>query len=99
MRHLAQARNPYSRSGLWIPGSLALLAPRNDCFDGLTDASAFDERLLDHKMAGSAVIAFEKTARFKHLAQFFEHARAAAHHDAVVTDIQRRLTDIVKQLF
>src|SRR6201746_2372821 len=30
MRLLAQARNPYSRSWLWIPGSLALLAPRND---------------------------------------------------------------------
>src|SRR5258707_8921176 len=30
MRHLARARNPYSRSWLWIPGSLASLAPRND---------------------------------------------------------------------
>src|SRR5260221_4557425 len=26
----AQARNPYSRSWLWIPGSLVSLAPRND---------------------------------------------------------------------
>src|ERR1700737_3373426 len=30
MRLLAQARNPYSRSWLWIPGSLVSLAPRND---------------------------------------------------------------------
>src|SRR6266581_2605898 len=30
MCHLAQARNPYSRSWFWIPGSLASLAPRND---------------------------------------------------------------------
>src|SRR6202795_4169924 len=30
MRLLAQARNPYSLSWLWIPGSLALLAPRDD---------------------------------------------------------------------
>src|ERR1700724_3638751 len=30
MRRLAQARNPYSRSWLWILGSLALLALRND---------------------------------------------------------------------
>src|SRR5260370_9357229 len=30
MRRLAQARNPYSRSWLWIPGSLVSLAPRND---------------------------------------------------------------------
>jgi hypothetical protein len=29
-RILARARNPYSRSGLWIPGSFALLTPRND---------------------------------------------------------------------
>jgi hypothetical protein len=27
---LAQARNPYFLSWLWIPGSLAALAPRND---------------------------------------------------------------------
>ena len=30
MRRLAQARNPYSLSWLWIPGSLVSLAPRND---------------------------------------------------------------------
>jgi hypothetical protein len=30
MRHLARARNPYSRWWLWIPGSLVSLAPRND---------------------------------------------------------------------
>jgi hypothetical protein len=30
MRHLAQARNPYSRSWLWIPGLFASLTPRND---------------------------------------------------------------------
>src|SRR3954447_26885573 len=32
MRLLAQARNPYSRWWLWIPGSLALLAPPDDGF-------------------------------------------------------------------
>ena len=36
MRHLAQARNPYSLQGLWIPGSLASLTPRNDEEDGVT---------------------------------------------------------------
>jgi hypothetical protein len=30
MRVLAQARNPHFLLWLWIPGSLALLAPRND---------------------------------------------------------------------
>src|SRR3954471_11882261 len=62
------------------------------------DGSALDERLLDHKVAGLVVAAFEKTARFEHLAQFFQHRRAAAHHDAVAGDIQRRLPDIVEQL-
>src|SRR4029077_8077068 len=61
--------------------------------------STFDERLFNDKMAGLAVAAFEKSARFKHLAQLFEHAPTAAHHDPIVADIQRRLTDIVKQLF
>src|SRR5258707_8071318 len=35
--------------------------------------SALDERLLNDKMAGLALAAFEKTMRFKHLAQVFEH--------------------------
>src|SRR5882724_5420018 len=35
MRRLAQARNPYSRSWLWIPGSLVSLAPRHD--EDMTD--------------------------------------------------------------
>jgi hypothetical protein len=50
-------------------------------------------------MAGLAVAAFEETARFKGLAQFFQHAGAAAHHDPVGRDIQRRQADIVEQLF
>src|SRR5476649_63751 len=43
MRLLAQARNPYSPSWLWITGSLALLAPRNDdfsCSEILTQQSS-----------------------------------------------------------
>src|SRR5260221_14465783 len=60
--------------------------------------SALDERFLDHEMAGLAVAAFEEGARFEHLLQFFEHAGAAAHHDAVGRDIERRLADIVEQL-
>src|SRR6266853_1909627 len=34
MRSSAQARKPYSRSWLWIPGSLVSLAPRNDVVIG-----------------------------------------------------------------
>jgi hypothetical protein len=70
--------------------------PMLQCRDSF--ASPFDERLLDHKMAGLAVIALGESARFKHLAQLFQHGRAAAHHDSVVPDIERRLADVVKQL-
>jgi hypothetical protein len=50
-------------------------------------------------MTGLAVAAFGKSAALEHLAQFFQHRRAAAHHDAVLSDIQSRLADIVEQLF
>src|SRR5216684_217501 len=63
------------------------------------ESSALDERLLDHKMAGLIAGAFDKTAGFEHLAELFQHARAAAHHDAVAFDIERRLADVVEQLF
>src|SRR5450759_1405230 len=63
------------------------------------ESSALDERLLDDEMAGLAVAAFGKAARFEHLAQLLEHAGAAAHHDAIGIDIERRLTDVVEQLF
>src|SRR4029077_56398 len=45
MRRKAQTRNPLSRtmSGEWIPGSLALLAPRNDEGRSISERSP-DER-------------------------------------------------------
>src|SRR6202040_3180275 len=48
MRHLAQARNPYSRSWLWIPGSRASLAPRNDkvATNMLATANPFDSKTI-----------------------------------------------------
>ena len=49
-------------------------------------------------MAGLAVAAFEEAARLERLAQFFQHRGAAAHHDAVGPDVERRLADIVEQL-
>ena len=51
------------------------------------------------KWPGSLLAAFGKAARLEHLPQFFQHRRAAAHHDAVGFDIERRLADIVEQLF
>src|SRR6202051_280172 len=61
--------------------------------------SPLHERLLDHKMAGLAVAAFEEAARVEHLAQLLAPAGAGAHHDAVGPDVERRLMDIVEQLF
>jgi hypothetical protein len=43
MRHLAQARNPYSLSWLWIPGSRKS-APRNDGRISIRDTSAICSR-------------------------------------------------------
>src|SRR6266851_10357926 len=89
------------------PGSICLTAsgsrlcgapPKRRCAASGTRLSPLDERLLDHEMARLAVVAFGKTARLKHLAQLFQHGRAAAHHDPIALDIQRRLADIVKQL-
>src|SRR6266576_6345985 len=90
-KHKAVAMGPGSRPGRQRISSLRSLV-RDD------GRSALDERLLDHEMAGLAVIAFGKTARFEHLAQFFQHGRAAAHHDPIALDIERRLADIVEQL-
>src|SRR5580692_7114073 len=63
-----------------------------------TEASALHERLLDHEVTGLAVVALDEIAGDEHLAQLFQHRRAAAHHDAVALDIQRLLADIVEQL-
>ena len=63
-----------------------------------TEGLPLHESLLDHEVTGFAVIAFDEAAGIEHLAQLFQHPRAAAHHDAVVGDIQRRLADIVEQL-
>jgi hypothetical protein len=63
------------------------------------DPSPLDERLLDDEMAGLGVAAFDKATCLEHLAQLFQHGRAAAHHDAVGFKVERRLADIVEQLF
>ena len=59
MRLLAQARNPYSRRWLWIPGSLASLAPRNDGFNKETQMT------LSYPIASNAAHpAYAKTYYF-----------------------------------
>jgi uncharacterized membrane protein YeaQ/YmgE (transglycosylase-associated protein family) len=45
MRHLAQTRNPDTGPCFWIPGSLALLAPRNDDLAAFADWSRHLQRL------------------------------------------------------
>ena len=49
-------------------------------------------------MTGLAVVAFEETTALEQLAQLFQHRRAAAHHDAVGGDIERRLVQVVEEL-
>ena len=39
-----------------------------------------------------------KPRGFEQLLQFFQHRRAAAHHDAVGLDVERTLVDVVEQL-
>jgi hypothetical protein len=80
------------------PGSILLNSLRSRLKAGTRDL-AFDERLLNHKMAGLGVAAFDKVARLEHLAQFVQHGRAAAHHDAVGCKVERRQADIAEQLF
>src|SRR3979490_2504956 len=59
---------------------------------------ALDESLLDDEMAGLGMAAFSAAALFECLAQIFQHAGAAAQHDAVSLDVQRRQADVVEQL-
>src|SRR5436305_12528532 len=56
-----------------------------------------DERLLDHEVTGFGVVAFGEAALLEDAAQVFEHARAAAQHETVGRDVERRKVDIVEQ--
>jgi hypothetical protein len=60
--------------------------------------SSLDESLLDHEMTGRGVIALNEPARFEHGPQISEHRRAAAQHDAIGCEIERRERTVVKQL-
>src|SRR6516164_2605304 len=60
---------------------------------------ALYKRLLDDEMAGHVARAFDKAISLKHLLQLSQHRRTAAHHDAVGCDVERRLSDIVEELF
>src|SRR6478752_7874911 len=72
MRHWAQARNPYSRSWLWIPGSLASLAPRNDDFKVIIlQLHARPRRGLADIFLGLLERAFQRLG-FRHVADFSE---------------------------
>src|SRR5712671_6931296 len=47
MRHLAQARNPYSRSWLWIPGSRYARPQMRNCASG--NDELINRRLTDRR--------------------------------------------------
>jgi hypothetical protein len=59
---------------------------------------ALDESLLDDEMAELGMAAFSEAPLFERLAQIFQHAGAAAQHDAIGLDVQRRQADVVEQL-
>ncbi len=50
------------------------------------------------KWPGSLWLPSRKPRALEHHLQFFQHAGAAAHHDAVGLDVERRLVDVVEQL-
>jgi len=60
------------------------------------ERSALDKRLFDHEVSGFVVAAFGEATRLEQLPEFPKHRRAAAHHDAIGCDIERRLADIVE---
>src|SRR6201996_265275 len=61
-------------------------------------ASALDKSLLDHEMARRVAAALDEATGFEHGLQLVQHRRAAAHHDAIGGDVERRLAEIVEQL-
>jgi hypothetical protein len=52
--------------------------------------SSLDKSLLDHELTGRGVITFNEPACFEHGPQVCEHRRAAAQHDAIGREIERR---------
>src|SRR5258708_26847565 len=56
MRRLAQARNPHSRSWLWIPGSLVSLARRNDVRENQSRAVCAAFSFQSSKIRGDALV-------------------------------------------
>src|SRR5258705_1664669 len=72
MRPLAQARNPYSRAWLWIPGSLVSLTPRHDEYFLLSSQEALR---IDVDL--ELEIAFGLRAGGKPLAQILRQIDAA----------------------
>src|ERR1022692_2282928 len=59
----AQARNPYSRSWLWIPGSLVSLTPRNDDDNSLPiNGLGIEQPVRIHKRQSRPALAFRHRA-------------------------------------
>src|SRR5450631_1944578 len=95
MRHLAQARNPYSRRWLWIAGSLVSLAPRNDELSVSSPSPQI--QLLEKIIAlvvdddeGRKILDFDAPDRFHAELGIFLHLDFL---DAVLGQIRRRTAD------
>src|ERR1700730_2393306 len=92
MRFLAQARNPYSLSWLWIPGSFASLTPRNDSEPQhpLRHNVALDLRRAAEDGVGAAVEIFrhDRQHAFRNRGCFVEFVERSHRLDiqAVIAD-------------
>ena len=73
----------------------ALPAPEQAQRKG-SDALA-GKSFLDHKIAGPRVRTFFKSPRFAHGFTLFQHRYGAAHHDPILSVIQWRPVDHLKQ--
>ena len=79
---------------LSAPGRAAAYLPRS----GRRRASAFDERLLDHELAGLAVIAFDEILAEQQFPRVVHQRRTAADHHAILFSLERGQAGIAEQL-
>src|ERR1700739_678430 len=61
-------------------------------------ASSFCKGFLDDEVSGFAVAALNESAAHEHRAQFLQHRRTAAQHDAIGFEVEPGKPDVGKEL-
>ena len=92
-RGALRARERISNAAVWSRGRRRA---RNDANGSILPQRSTNAFSIT-KRPGSLWLPSRKP-RASNIAQFFQHAGAAAHHDAVGLGVQRRLADVVEQL-